>query len=67
MCIKAINSEDDYDAALAEIERLMGAPRDTPEGDKLQALVMLVEAYEAAHWPIETRSVLGNTATIVRS
>ena len=53
MDVKPIKTEDDYDAALAEIDRLMGSPIDSPEGDKLEVLVTLVEAYEAVHWSIE--------------
>lgn len=53
MHIKPIRSEADYDAALAAIDRLMGAAPDTPEGDALEVLVTLVEAYEAIRWPIE--------------
>ena len=54
MEIKPIRNEADYDAALAAIDRLMGAPADTPEGDALDVLVTLVEAYEARRWSIET-------------
>ena len=53
MTIRRIDNETDYDAALAAIDRLMGAAPDTPEGTELEALVTLVEAYEAKHWPIE--------------
>ena len=53
MRIKPIKSEADYDAALTAIDRLMGATPGTPEGDEFDILVTLVEAYEAAHWPIE--------------
>ncbi len=53
MDVKPIKTEDDYDEALAEIDRLMGSPLDSPEGDKLEVLVTLVEAYEATHWSIE--------------
>ena len=53
MNIKPIKNESDYDAALAAIDRLMGAPPDTPQGDELEILVTLVEAYEAARWPVE--------------
>ena len=53
MDIRPIKTEDDYDVVLAEIDRLMGAPPDTPEGDKLEVLVTLVEAYEGVQWPIE--------------
>ncbi|MDM8549004.1 transcriptional regulator [Desulfobacterales bacterium HSG2] len=53
MHIKPIKTESDYNAALAEIERLMGAEPDTPEGDKLDVLTTLVEAYEKKHYPID--------------
>ena len=53
MRIKPIKSEADYDAAPTAIDRLMGATPGTPEGDELDILVTLVEAYEAAHWPIK--------------
>ena len=53
MNIKPIKSEADYDAALTAIDGLMGAAPDTPEGDELEVLVTLVEAYEAERWPIE--------------
>ena len=53
MTRKPLGSEAEYDAALAAIDRLMDAAPDTPEADELEALVTLVEAYEAKHWPIE--------------
>ena len=53
MEVRPIKSEADYEAALAEIEALMHAERDTPEGDRLDVLVTLVQAYEAEHHPIE--------------
>ena len=53
MNIKPIRNERDYDAALAAIDLLMGAEPSTPEGDDLEVLVTLVEAYEAARWPVE--------------
>ena len=52
MEIEPIKTERDYDAALAEVEALWGAEPDTPEGDKLDVLITLVEAYEARHHPI---------------
>ena len=50
--IHPIKTERDYDAALAEVEALWGAEPDPPEGDKLDVLSTLVEAYEARHHPI---------------
>jgi HTH-type transcriptional regulator / antitoxin HigA len=50
--IKPIKTEDDYRTALAEIERLFDAQPDTPEGDRLEVLVTLVETYEEKHHSI---------------
>ena len=44
--LKPIRTEADYEAALAEIERLWGAPAGAPEGDRLDILATLVDAYE---------------------
>lgn len=52
MQVKPIKSEADYDASLPRIEGLMGAAPSTPASDELRVIVALVEAYEAAHWPI---------------
>ena len=49
MKIKPIKTEADYQAALKEIERLFGASADTAEGDRLEVLTTLVEAYEEKH------------------
>ncbi len=56
MNIKPIRTEADYDEALAEIDMLFNAPDNTPEGDRLEILVTLVEAYEEKHHPIEPPS-----------
>jgi HTH-type transcriptional regulator/antitoxin HigA len=53
MEIKPIKTESDYRAALEEIEALMTAAPDTPEGEKLDVLTTLVEAYEAKHFPMD--------------
>ena len=45
--MKQIKTEAEYQAALKEIESLMMADADTPEGEKLDVMVTLVEAYEA--------------------
>ena len=52
MEIRPIKTEQDYDAALEEVEALWGAEADSPEGDKLDVLITLIEAYEAKHHPI---------------
>jgi HTH-type transcriptional regulator/antitoxin HigA len=51
--LKPIRTEADYNAALAEIERLWGAKSGTPEGDRLDILATLVDAYENQHHPID--------------
>jgi HTH-type transcriptional regulator / antitoxin HigA len=51
--IRPVKSEADYVAALAEIEQLMGSVEpNTPEGDKFELLVTLVEIYENTHYPM---------------
>jgi HTH-type transcriptional regulator/antitoxin HigA len=50
MKVGPIRTESDYQATLAEIDALMDAEARTPEGDRLDVLVTLVEAYEATHW-----------------
>ncbi len=52
MNIKPIKTNEDYRAALKEIESLMMASADSPEGEKLDVLTTLIEAYEAKHYPI---------------
>jgi len=52
MEIKPIKNETDYQAALDEIESLFDATPDTPEGDRLEVLTTLVEAYEEKHYSI---------------
>ena len=53
MNIEPIKTDGDYRRTLAEIEGLMTAERDTPEGDRLDVLVTLVEAWEAQHFPVD--------------
>ncbi len=53
MEIYPIKSKADYKATLKEIESLMSAEANTPEGDHLDVLVTLVESYERAHYPID--------------
>ncbi len=52
MEIKPIKTETDYQATLQEIDRLFDAAPDTPEGDRLEVLATLVEAYENKHYDI---------------
>jgi HTH-type transcriptional regulator / antitoxin HigA len=59
MEIKPIRTKVDYEVALREIERVWGAKEGTPEGDRLDVLATLVEAYEREHFPIDTRGKQG--------
>ena len=52
MKIKPIKTENDYLDALHEIEKLIDAKKDTPEGDRLDIIVTLVEAYEENNYQI---------------
>ncbi len=52
MNILPIKNEADYEAMLERINQLMDAERDTPEGDELEVLALIVEAYEDTHYPI---------------
>ena len=53
MQIKPIRTRADYRAALKEIEGLMSAEADTPEGERLDVLATLVEAYEKKHFRMD--------------
>jgi HTH-type transcriptional regulator/antitoxin HigA len=52
MNLRSLKTEQDYQEALAEIERLFEAAPETSEGDRLDILTLLVEAYEEQHYPI---------------
>jgi HTH-type transcriptional regulator/antitoxin HigA len=52
MEIRPIRTDKDHRAALAEIDACWGAPEGTEEGDKLDVLLALVDAYEEKRWPI---------------
>lgn len=47
-----ITDEEEYRAALVLIDSLFNSEPDTPEGDRLDDLITLIEAYEEQHWPI---------------
>ena len=55
--VKPIHSDTDHERALAEVERLWGAKSHTPEGDRLDVLATLIDAYEAEHHPIDPPAV----------
>ena len=51
--LRPIRTEADHEAALAEVDTLWGAPTGTAEGDRLDVLATLIDAYEARHHPID--------------
>src|SRR6266567_1116801 len=53
MDIRPIKTQQDYRRILKEIEGLMNAKRNTPQGDRLDVLVTLVESWEAKHYPLD--------------
>lgn len=53
MNITPIKSEEDYRATLREIDSLMCAAPGSREGERLDVLVTLVEAYERQHFPLD--------------
>ncbi len=53
MHIKPVRTEDDYREALRRMEMLMDAEAGTPEGDQLEVLATLVEAYERKAYPMD--------------
>ncbi len=53
MNIRPIRTKADHRAALKEIDALMQARAGTPEGERLDVLVTLVEAWERAHYPMD--------------
>src|SRR2546428_6041338 len=50
---KVIKTEAEYAAALARIDKLMDARRNTPQGDELELLSLLVHDYEEKVFPID--------------
>ena len=52
MDIKPIRTRADYENALKEVDALFNASPNTPESDRLDVLVTLIEAYAAEHFPI---------------
>ncbi len=51
--VKPIRSATDHRTAMAEVKRLWGSKSGTPDGDRLDVLATLIDAYEAQHEPID--------------
>jgi HTH-type transcriptional regulator / antitoxin HigA len=53
MNIKPIRNESDYREVLARVQKLWGAPAESKEGDELDVLATLIDAYEREQYPID--------------
>jgi HTH-type transcriptional regulator/antitoxin HigA len=51
--LKPIRTKADYEKALGDAEHLWGAKSGTLEGDRLDVLATLIDAYEAEHYPMD--------------
>src|SRR5215471_11771704 len=51
--VRPIRTKRDHDAALKEVEHLWGAKAGTREGDRLDVLATLIDAFEAEHYPLD--------------
>jgi HTH-type transcriptional regulator/antitoxin HigA len=51
--VRPIRTKRDYETALKEVERLWGAKAGTRDGDRLDVLATLIDAYEAEHYPMD--------------
>lgn len=52
MELRPLRTDEDHRTTLAEIEALWDTPDGSPEAERLEVLVELVEAYELEHYPI---------------
>ncbi len=51
--LKPIRSKADHAAAMLEMEELWGTALGTPDGDRLDILATLVDAYESRNYPMD--------------
>lgn len=56
--IRPIKTEEDYHLALEKLELVFHAKPNTPQGDELEVLSMLIHEYEQKHYKIEGLSAL---------
>ena len=52
MRLKPIRTDDEYEAAIREVERLWEAQPGTQDHDRLEVVATLVDQYESSRWPI---------------
>jgi HTH-type transcriptional regulator / antitoxin HigA len=53
MSIKSIRTEKDYQEALERLEVIFDATKETPKGDELEILGILIDQYENENFPID--------------
>lgn len=53
MKLDVIKTEKDFSEALERLEKIFDAKRDTPDGDELELLSLLIDQYEKIHFPID--------------
>src|SRR5436309_10354368 len=51
--VRPIRTKRDYEVALKKVERLWGAKDGTPDGDRLDVLATLIDAYEAERYRMD--------------
>lgn len=61
MNIRPIRTEQDYQEALKAVSPLFDNEPEpgTPEGDYLEVMITLIEAYEAKHFPVDLPNPVG--------
>ena len=59
MNVFPIRNDEDHDRALARISEIMEAKLGSPEGEELEILLTLVDAYESKHHAIEAPDKAG--------
>lgn len=52
--LKVIKTEEEYQNALRELDKIFDAKPGTPEGDRFELLSVLNDLYEQRHFPVET-------------
>jgi HTH-type transcriptional regulator/antitoxin HigA len=51
--LKVIKTEEEYQNALRELDKIFDAKPGTPDGDRFELLSVLIDLYEQRHFPIE--------------
>ena len=54
MDIKLIKTEEEYQIALEQLDKIFDAAEGTPDSDQADILALLIDEYENIHYPIET-------------